>query len=262
LLLNPSSQIPNACVPSAHAVGVATIQGLSAEKLSVRFGGIKAISEVSISVFQRQILGLIGPNGAGKTTLVNCLTGYQQPSAGRILLGDVDTAGWSPEKFRKQGVARTFQSGRLFREMTVAENVEVTAVALGLSRKQASRGVSEVLEWAGLSDKKAALSGALPYTDERRLGIARAIMHNPCFVLLDEPAAGMSDAECEELSECIKDIPTRFNCGVLLIEHNMTVVMGVCNRIHVLDGGFTLAEDAPQCIRDNRAVMNSYLGSD
>jgi branched-chain amino acid transport system ATP-binding protein len=233
---------------------------LTAEKLGVRFGGVAAVSNVSFTVRRHEVFGLIGPNGAGKTTLVNCLTGFQRPTSGRVLLGRQETEGWPPDKFRKQGVARTFQAGRLFRDMTVLENIEVTAVGLGLGRRAAAERAMAMLDWIGLAEQAQRIAGTLAYTDERRVGIARALILSPAFVLLDEPAAGMSDAECEGLAEWVATIPRRFDCGVLLIEHNMHVIMGVCDRIHVLDGGRTLAEGRPAEIQDNPEVIAAYLG--
>ncbi len=233
---------------------------LTAEAISVRFRGLAAIADVSLTVQRREVFGLIGPNGAGKTTLVNCLTGFQRPSAGRVLLGGEDTSGWKPDRFRKQGVARTFQAGRLFRDMSVLDNIEVTAVGLGLSRHRAVPYAKAMLDWVGLADKADVVAGALPYTDERRVGIARALMLSPAFVLLDEPAAGMSDAECEDLMTVISAIPRAFDCGVLLIEHNMSVVMGISQRIHVLDGGRTIAQGTPAAIQQDQAVIAAYLG--
>ena len=233
---------------------------LCAEAIVVQFSGLTAIADVSLRVERRQVFGLIGPNGAGKTTLVNCLTGFQIPTSGRAVLGGTDSSGWSPSHFRKAGVARTFQSGRLFRDMTILENVEVTAVGLGLNRRQSHRYAMDMLGWVGLADKAHVIAGSLPYTDERRVGIARAMVLPPAFVLLDEPAAGMSDAECDELMHLIAAIPKEFECGVLLIEHNMRVIMGVCDRIHVLDTGRTIAEGTPQEIQRNTAVINAYLG--
>ncbi|MCB8881277.1 ABC transporter ATP-binding protein [Acidisoma cellulosilytica] len=233
---------------------------LTAENVVVQFGGLAAISKVSLTVRRGDIFGLIGPNGAGKTTLVNCLTGFQAPTSGRVLLGGDATSGWSPDKFRKQGVARTFQAGRLFKEMTVLENVEVAAVGLGLTRRAAQLRAMALLDWVGLAPQANRIAGTLAYTDERRVGIARALILSPAFILLDEPAAGMSDAECEDLIEWVATIPDRFNCGVLLIEHNMRVIMGVCDRIHVLDGGRSLAEGTPAEIQENPAVMAAYLG--
>lgn len=241
-------------------VGQLQATELRADKLEVRFGGVAAFADVTLKVCRHEVFGLIGPNGAGKTTLVNCLTGFQRPTSGRVLLGGDLTDGWSPDKFRKQGVARTFQSGRLFRDMTVLENIEVTAVALGLTRRAAAQRAMAMLDWIGLAEQAHRVAGTLAYTDERRVGIARALILSPVFLLLDEPAAGMSDAECEGLAEWVATIPRRFDCGVLLIEHNMRVIMGVCDRIHVLDGGRTLAEGKPSEIQDNPEVIAAYLG--
>ena len=233
---------------------------LTAEKLAVRFQGLAAISDVSLTVHRHEVFGLIGPNGAGKTTLVNCLTGFQAPTAGRVLVGRQSTAGWSPTRFRQMGVARTFQAGRLFKDMSVLDNVEVTAVGLGLGRRAAQAQARAMLAWVGLAGATDGPAGALAYTDQRRLGIARALVLSPAFVLLDEPAAGMSDAECEELMVLVASIPSTFTCGVLLIEHNMRVVMGISHRVHVLDGGRTLAEGTAAEIQRDEAVMAAYLG--
>ncbi len=233
---------------------------LAAEAVVVQFEGLTAIADVSLTVGRHEIFGLIGPNGAGKTTLVNCLTGFQVPTSGRVLLGREETTGWKPERFRKAGIGRTFQAGRLFRDMPVIENVEVAGVGLGLGRRQARAQAVELLQWVGMAAKADVIAGTLPYTDERRVGIARALMLAPAFVLLDEPAAGMSDAECDELMHLVTAIPKIFACGVLLIEHNMRVVMGVCDRIHVLDGGRTIAEGMPQEIQRDETVIAAYLG--
>jgi branched-chain amino acid transport system ATP-binding protein len=233
---------------------------LTAEGIGVRFRGLAAIADVSLTVHRREIFGLIGPNGAGKTTLVNCLTGFQQPTSGCVILGGEDTAGWGPDRFRKAGISRTFQAGRLFKDMTVAENVEVTGVGMGLSRRIARAYAMAMLDWLGIADKADHVAGALPYTDERRVGIARALVLSPAFILMDEPAAGMSDSECEDLMSLVSSMPKLFNCGVLMIEHNMSVIMGICQRIHVLDGGRTVAEGTPHDIQNNAAVIAAYLG--
>jgi branched-chain amino acid transport system ATP-binding protein len=243
------------------ARGLMNAAELAADNLEVQFGGLTAISSVSLTLQRHEVLGLIGPNGAGKTTLVNCLTGFQMPTTGRVLLAHVDVTGWQPERLRQVGVARTFQAGRLFRDMTVLDNVEVAAVGMGLSRRQAAAAALEMLAWLGIADKADGSAGSLPYTDERRVGIARALMMSPAFVLLDEPAAGMSDTECDELMRLVAEIPNTFTCGVLLIEHNMRVIMGVSQRIHVLDGGRTIAEGTPKEIQRNEAVIAAYLGS-
>ncbi|WGS19198.1 MULTISPECIES: ABC transporter ATP-binding protein [unclassified Bradyrhizobium] len=237
------------------------IADLVAHDVTVAFGGLTALGNVSLRLERREILGLIGPNGAGKTTMVNCFTGFQEPSSGEIRVGELVTSAWSPERYRKAGICRTFQAGRLFREMTVLENVEVTAAGLGRSRQVSRRLALDILGYFGLADKAHIVAGTLPYTDERRVGIARALVVAPAFVLLDEPAAGMTNAECDELMRAISQIPGSFACGVLLVEHNMRVVMGVCDRIHVLDGGRTIAEGTPTEIQTNTAVINAYLGT-
>ena len=240
--------------------GKSNASELSAERLAVHFQGLAAISDVSLTVRRHEVFGLIGPNGAGKTTLVNCLTGFQRPSGGRVVLGGADATGWPAAAFRERGVARTFQAGRLFKDMSVIENVEVTAVGLGLSLETRARARGAMLAWIGLGGKESSKAGALPYTDQRRLGIARGLVLSPAFILLDEPAAGMSDAECEHLMELVASIPSTFACGVLLIEHNMRVVMGISQRIHVLHGGCSLAEGTPVEIQRDPAVMSAYLG--
>lgn len=237
-------------------------RSLHADTVSVRFGGLDAVADVSLAVGAGEILGLIGPNGAGKTTLVNCLSGFQRPTRGRVLVDDRDASDWSASRFRFEGVSRTFQAGRLFKDMTVAENVEVAAVAMGLNRRKARGQVFEILGQLGIADLAYRIAGTLPYTDERRVGIARALIMSPAFILLDEPAAGMSGHECEHLMEIIRRIPKNYRCSVLLIEHNMAVIMGVCDRIYVLDGGRTLASGTPAEMQRNRAVISAYLGSE
>ena len=203
---------------------------------------------------------LIGPNGAGKTTFINCMTGFQRPSGGSVRVGDEEATDWSPQKFRKMGIARTFQAGRLFREMTVLENLEVTAAGMGRKRRESQRLAAEMLDRMGLAAKAGTIAGALPYTDERRIGIARALILSPAFLLVDEPAAGMSDSECDELVNLLSALPAEYGCGVILIEHNVRVVMETCRRIHVLDSGRSIAEGTPEDIRSNKEVISAYLG--
>jgi len=234
---------------------------LEARNISVRFGGLPAISGVSFAMRRDEVFGLIGPNGAGKTTMVNVLTGFEKPTEGAVILGGVDVTGREPHVLGRMGLARTFQAVRLFRDMTVIENLEVAAVGAGLTRHAARQRAQSILEWMRFEEKAYARAETLPYGDERRVGIARALATAPRFAFLDEPAAGMSDAECDELMALIARIPASFGCGVLLIEHNMRVIMGACHRIHVIDSGRTIVEDTPQKIQNNPEVIRAYLGS-
>jgi branched-chain amino acid transport system ATP-binding protein len=247
---------------AVYSASTSSASGLSADHVSVSFDGLDALSDVGLSVGRHEIVGLIGPNGAGKTTRVNCLSGFQKPSKGRVLLDGKETRSWSPDHFRRQGIARTFQAGRLFKDLTVLENIEVTAVALGSSRRSAAAVAKEMLDRVDLADKASHAASTLPYTDQRRLGIGRALALSPGFVLLDEPAAGMSEAECDSLMTLVASIPAVFGCGVLLIEHNMRVVMSISKRICVLDGGRLLAEGTPREIQQHEGVLAAYLGED
>jgi branched-chain amino acid transport system ATP-binding protein len=234
---------------------------LEATDIVVAFGGLTAIDGVSVSLESGEVLGLIGPNGAGKTTLVNVLTGFQRPSRGRVHLGGVDITGRPAHRFARAGLARTFQAVRLFRDLPVIENLEAAAVGSGLSRRDARRRAVRILEWIRFDHKADHRADSLPYGEERRVGIARALATAPKFVLLDEPAAGLSDSECDDLMGLISQIPVTFGCGVLLIEHNMRVVMGACRRIHVIDVGKTIAEGTPDEIQQHPDVIRAYLGS-
>jgi branched-chain amino acid transport system ATP-binding protein len=234
---------------------------LEAFDISIHFEGLAAVDNVTIAMKNKEIFGLIGPNGAGKTTLVNVLTGFQKPTQGRVLLGGKDITGWAPHKLGRGGLARTFQAVRLFRDLPVVENLEVAAVGTGLGRRAASKRALDILKWMNFEQKAFDQADTLPYGEERRVGIGRALAMAPRFLLLDEPAAGLSDAECDDLMGVISRIPDRFKCGVLLIEHNMRVIMGVCHRIHVIDSGKTIAEGTPDEIQANPEVIRAYLGS-
>ena len=236
-------------------------QLLECRDVSVHFEGVTALEDVSLSVRPGACLGLIGPNGAGKTTLINVLTGFQKPDSGRITIDEIDITRWRPDSIARAGVARTFQGVRLFRGLSVRENVEASAAATGLGRNAARVRATEVLEWMGIADLAGLRADALPYGGERRIGLARALAPLPDFLLLDEPAAGLNEAECDQLMATIARIPEDFQCGVLLIEHNMRVIMGVCETLHVLDGGRTIAAGPTEDVRSDARVIEAYLGS-
>lgn len=234
---------------------------LVARDVSVQFEGLKALSNVTLAVPRGRIVGLIGPNGAGKTTLINVLTGFQPVGAGAVGLEGETLDGIAAHMLRRKGVARTFQSGRLFRELPVTDNLEVTGVGLGLTRRDAIDEAERVMAWLGISHLAGTIAGALPYTDERRVAIGRAIMCTPRYLLLDEPAAGMSEHESHELAAIIRRIARELNVGVLLIEHNIGLVLELCERIFVLDSGEVIEVGPPAQIRDSDAVRHAYMGT-
>jgi branched-chain amino acid transport system ATP-binding protein len=235
---------------------------LGASGVTVLFSGIRAIEDVSLELERGEILGLVGPNGAGKTTMVNVLSGFQRPRGGGVTVGGASAAGRSETWFARNGVARTFQSVRLFRGLTVSENIEVSLGSLSVGRFAARRRAAELLAYMGIGDRARAPADSLNYGDERRVGIARALGLAPKFLLLDEPAAGMNLREAEALSALIKQIRVDFACGVLLIEHNMRLVMNTCERLHVMASGRTIATGAPSEVLANESFRGAYLGSE
>lgn len=234
---------------------------LVASGVTVRFGGLVATDNVTIRLAQDHVLGLIGPNGAGKTTLVNVLSGFQRPSSGRILLGDKDITRFPRDGFARLGVVRTFQAVRLFKGLSVGGNVEVGFVSAGVGRGEARRRARSLLAEFDLADKADKPAASLSYGEERRVGLARALALEPRFLLLDEPAAGLAAAEADDLREMIGRIRKRYGCGVLVIEHNMALVMSLCDEIHVLNSGRTIACGNPAAIRADAAVRAAYLGA-
>ena len=252
----PSPAAPVATLAPRPATGA-----LVAEAVTVQFEGLKALSDVTLDIPAGRITGLIGPNGAGKTTLVNVLTGFQKPGHGQVRIDGEAVGGNAPHRLRRLGIARTFQSGRLFRDLAVIDNLEVTGVGLGLSRREAIGEAERILAWLGISHFTDTIAGALPYTDERRVAIGRAIMCKPRYLLLDEPAAGMSAQESRDLAVIIRRIAGEMGIGVLLIEHNIGLVLEVCERIFVLDSGEIIETGAPDGIRKSDAVRHAYMGT-
>ena len=248
---------------------------LETRHLGIEFGGLKAVDDVNLMIGPTEICGLIGPNGAGKTTVFNLLTKVYQPTTGTVLLNGKDTAGMSTVQANKLGIARTFQNIRLFDNMTVEENVRIGlhnqvryGMASGIFRlpafwkgekKQHEQALEllSIFDMQHMADVKA---GSLPYGAQRRLEIVRALATNPKLLLLDEPAAGMNPHETEELMENIIKIRDRFQIAVLLIEHDMNLVMGICEGICVLNYGRIIAKGTPDEIQSNPAVIEAYLG--
>jgi branched-chain amino acid transport system ATP-binding protein len=234
---------------------------LAAQGVSVHFAGVRAIEDVSVVLAPREILGLVGPNGAGKTTMVNVLSGFQAPHAGGVTLNGSPVTGRSSDWLARHGVVRTFQAVRLFRKLTVSENVEAALVAVGTGRITARRKALEILNYLGIGHRARTLGDALNYGDERRVGIARALALNPAFLLLDEPAAGMNVAEAETLSDLIRKVRDDFGCGVLLIEHNMALITRTCERMQVMASGRTIATGTPAEVFENPVFRSAYLGT-
>jgi branched-chain amino acid transport system ATP-binding protein len=233
---------------------------LRAAGISRSFQGVRALREVTLELHRHEVVGLIGPNGAGKSTLVNVLTGFDYPDEGTVELEGRDVTRWRPHSRGRAGLSRTFQHSRSFRSLSVRENVEVAALGVGASPRQARRRAADLLESLQLAPYADRPAGLLPHGDERRLGVARALATEPRFLLMDEPAAGLPEAEVPAFAEVVRSVRDEHEAGVLLIDHNMALIMGVCDRIQVLDQGRTLAEGAPSEIRGNLDVAAAYLG--
>ncbi len=234
---------------------------LALEQVGVAFGGFRALADVSLSVPPGEVVGLIGPNGAGKTTCVNVLTGFQRPSTGRVLLDGRDVSALPAHRLRRAGVARTFQAGRLFTGLDVLDNLACAGIGLGLGRAEAEHQASDLLRWMGIEALESRAAAGLPYTDERRVAIARALMGGPSYLLLDEPAAGMSEAESADLAALIRRIAHDRGIGCLLIEHNVGLVLSICSDVVVLDGGRVIERGDRKVILGSSVVREAYLGA-
>jgi len=248
---------------------------LETRKLGITFGGLVAVSDFNIKVFSGELVGLIGPNGAGKTTVFNMLTGVYKPTEGSVLLEGQVLNGKKTHQFVAAGVARTFQNIRLFKQMTVLENV-LSAFTKDVkynmfdslfrtprywkTEKELKTKALDLLSIFHLEDKADYIAANLPYGQQRKLEIARALATDMKLLLLDEPAAGMNPTETAELLDCINAIRNRFGIAILLIEHDMSLVMNICERIQVIDYGITIAEGLPDEIATNPKVIAAYLG--
>jgi branched-chain amino acid transport system ATP-binding protein len=220
---------------------------------------VHALEDVDLELGRHEVVGLIGPNGAGKSTLVNLLSGFDQPSAGSIVLDGQDVTRWSASRRGRAGLARTFQHSHAFRALSVRENVEIGALGVGARARVARRRADAVLALVGLAERAEEPAASLSHGDERRLGVARVLAMEPLYVLMDEPAAGLPEAEVPDFAAVVRSV-REHGAGVLLIDHNMTLIMDVCDRIHVLDQGRTLAAGTPEEIRANLDVASAYLG--
>lgn len=245
---------------AANDGGSAQAGPLSARGVTVRFGEIVALEDVSLEVAPLEIVGLIGPNGAGKTTLVNVLSGVQQPSSGSVHVGAHDITRSPVSSRARYGLARTFQSARLFAALTVAENIEVYASSVFPSRTRARALARDLLDIGALSGVADTRASDLPQGLERKVALMRSLALRPSHLLLDEPAAGLDDVETEALERLISQLPGQFGCGVLLIEHDMRLIMKACHRVQVLNNGRTLAVGTPAEVSANQDVRTAYLG--
>ncbi|HHX60017.1 MAG TPA: ABC transporter ATP-binding protein [Epulopiscium sp.] len=249
---------------------------LEVKNLSISFGGIKPVTEFDITVGDHELVGLIGPNGAGKTTIFNLLTGVYIPTEGSIEVAGESIVGKKPYQIVERGITRTFQNIRLFKSMTVLDNVKTachhhmkyTALEGILRTKrykeeeiEIEKKAYELLRIFDMEELSYELSNNLPYGQQRKLEIARALAGNPKLLLLDEPAAGMNPNETQELMETIKMIHEKLDTSILLIEHDMSLVMGICKRIVVIDYGKVIAEGTPKEIQSNKKVIGAYLGA-
>ncbi|MET0596295.1 MAG: ABC transporter ATP-binding protein [Mesorhizobium sp.] len=235
---------------------------LHAIDVSVEFVGLKALSGVTLALRPGEIVGLIGPNGSGKTTLVNAITGQVPLSGGRVMLGEETISGLLPRQVALKGISRSFQIVRLFNNMTVAENVEAAALARGEGRAAARNKAAALLDGFALSAKADDLCAQLSYGDKRRVEIARALAADPVFLLLDEPAAGMNEGETEALLATLAALPAERGLGLLIIDHDMGLIMRLCQRLHVLASGRTIATGSADEVRRDPAVIEAYLGSE
>ena len=248
---------------------------LETHHLGIDFGGLTAVDDLSLAVGRTEIAGLIGPNGAGKTTVFNLLTNVYQPTRGTVLFDGNPTAKKTCAQVSRMGIARTFQNIRLFSDMSVIDNVKVglhNSIRQSLfsaithiggyrsSEKKSNEEAMELLDFFDMADLANHQAGSLPYGEQRRLEIARALATHPGIILLDEPAAGMNPSETSELMENIRRIRDNFNIAVLLIEHDMNLVMNICEGICVLDHGKVIAKGTPDEIKSNPAVIEAYLG--
>ena len=235
---------------------------LACNNITVDFSGLRALDKVSLSVETKEILGLIGPNGSGKTTLLNVLGGQLKSNEGSVKKDSLDITTMPPRLRVKNGLARSFQIVRTFESLSVFDNVKSGSLTTSKSNFEKDNYCNEIISYIGLNKIKNELANTLNYGDRRRLEIARAMATSPDFLLLDEPAAGMNDNESEILLNTLNVIPEKFNVGILIIDHDMSLIMKLCHRLHVLESGKTIAEGSIESVKKHPEVIKAYLGKD
>lgn len=237
------------------------IPTLEIRGLGKSFEGLRAVDDVSFKLESGTILGLIGPNGSGKTTLINLVTGLLSKTDGNVIIDGIDVSSFPAHKVTRAGLARTYQTIRLFKNLTCRENVEVGAVGVGVSRRKAGAIARELLDEVGLGAHCNAPASSLTFGDQRRLEIARALASKPKFLLLDEPAAGLNHEETDDFLSLLRPMPEHKGIGVLIVDHDMRLMMNVCDVLHVLNYGKTIAHGTPEEVRTDPLVVEAYLGS-
>ena len=233
---------------------------LKLDCISKNFGGVKAVSQVSLEIGEGDVLGLIGPNGAGKSTLINLITGLLTPDLGKIFLSDLDITSQKPYQRARLGLARTFQNLRIYPNLSVGQNIEVASISSNYSSRTMNFDLDKIINIFDLEDKIDLASEELSYGHLRRLEIVRALALNPLVLLLDEPAAGMNENETKELSNSLKWVQNNIACAIMVIDHDLKFIMGVCDKITVMNMGEVIASGKPNEISNNKRVKEAYIG--
>ncbi|MFM9142033.1 MAG: ABC transporter ATP-binding protein [Actinomycetota bacterium] len=235
-------------------------QGFSAREISKAFGALQVLDNVSLNIKPRETVGLLGPNGAGKTTLINIIAGYEKQDGGTVTIDGVPLDNLPPDKRARAGIARTFQSGRLFNSLTVAENIALGALGIGESRKVAEERARSIIEILGLGNLTTQPAGSLSHGNARLVGLARAVASQPKYLIMDEPAAGLNESEVPGVLEALATIRNNIGCGMFLVDHNVGLVAEACNRVIVLATGVIIFDGTPQDALTDLEVKSAYLG--